>query len=217
MKLIGRTVAIFLMVAMLVLATTAIVNADTQSWYLNSIPGNGVAGGSSPYQMEKTNGQTGTVALNAGDTIIWMADEASQGCTFPAAGDDTWTLRLASSENWTATDPCAVTIGYCSSGGGFTPLVTDYTSWGIGKNVLSLSLQAGSITIPSGQYLAVEITSHEGTTHTIYTDGSSWLTSPSDNPGYPFPELATGILLGVGVLGLGGYMVIRRRRAGVAA
>jgi hypothetical protein len=47
--------------------------------------------------------------------------------------------------------------------------------------------------------------------HDIYTDGDSILVSPSNNPGYPMSEIAAGVLLFGGLIGLGTYIWTRLR------
>ena len=44
-------------------------------------------------------------------------------------------------------------------------------------------------------------------------DSDSWITSPPTDPGYPVPELSTIILFSMGLLLLGGYVWLKRRRA----
>jgi hypothetical protein len=77
----------------------------------------------------------------------------------------------------------------------------------------NFSIRAPGFTIPGGGWMAIRI-------HNRYTRpfgmrtgfGGSWFMRPFFFPGYPTPELATGILLASGFGGLGVYIWWRQRR-----
>jgi LPXTG-motif cell wall-anchored protein len=65
----------------------------------------------------------------------------------------------------------------------------------------------------AGDYLALRVfNSSSSTPYTVVTDGNSWLSSPATDPGYPLPEMSALILLGIGLAGLGGYILVRRKK-----
>ncbi len=212
MKALFKPIAMLLLVGALLLSMTAIASADgSQTWELDS------TSVGSNHEMEKDdgpgdNGQSGTVSIADAASVIWIADEVSQGCTFPAGGDDAWTLRLVSAAKWDTTlNPITLEIGYVV-GTSFTTLATNSTSMGAGSYALDITIQGADIPIGSGKYLAIRVTNNDGKSHTIQTDGNSWLMSPTDDPTYPTPELAAGVLLGLGLLVMGGFILIAKRR-----
>jgi MYXO-CTERM domain-containing protein len=191
--------------------------AGRQVWYFGS------ASSAPAFVMvkEATSSQTGSVQVNNGASVMWIANEVSQGVTFPS-GD--WLLSLATDAPWgTPGTACVVQIGRWSSTSGFSAFSVNHIfqgSWveSEAAHVLDLDIQTGSETVPSANYLAVRITNNSGNARLIYTGQgklASSLTSPQTDPGYPLPELATGILLGAGLLGLGGFVLLRRRSQSV--
>jgi hypothetical protein len=144
--------------------------------------------------------------------------------TFP---NDAWAIRLATDSDWRQF--MNAQIGYWD-GSNFTPLPvsTQFNGYDPTNFIAEIEfVPAGGQTIPANTYLAFRIINTDQVSHDIYTglqippdDGDyyySCVTSPQSDPGYPLPELAAGILLGAGVLGVGGFMLIRRRKAAVKA
>jgi hypothetical protein len=194
-------------------------NPGPQTWQLDSEPT--PAG----YQMERTagsgdNGQTGEVPILINQTITWIADEvAGSSVTFSSG---TWSIEFATESDWgTEGDNCEVTFGKWTAGvySSIATLVKSETGWdedGI-NYIFKLERQIGAKTIPAGSYLAVQITNNDSTDHTIYTgeyEKASCIKSPQTDPGYPLPEMAAGLMLGLGVAGLAVFVIIKRRKTG---
>ena len=84
--------------------------------------------------------------------------------------------------------------------------------------VESALLETPSFTVPKGGRFAIEVL-WSGTAlgnleiHCNPPEGISSVTSPPTDPGYPVPELSTIVLFSMGLLLLGGYVWLRRRRA----
>ncbi|HSW56835.1 MAG TPA: carbohydrate binding domain-containing protein [Dehalococcoidales bacterium] len=155
--------------------------------------------------MEKSGTQSGSVEFSvaAGLVHIWLSDQAAQtDVTFPAGE---WIIHLVT-ENWDS--ECLAQIGE-SDGITFNSF-NAVPEIGI-KNgeIITFSIFTGG-TVPQGHYLALKISTATGSS--IITAGNSYLKSPSTDPGYPVSELSAGILLGLGLAGMGAYLVLRRRK-----
>lgn len=46
----------------------------------------------------------------------------------------------------------------------------------------------------------------------VVTDGDSYVLSLSTDPGYPIPDIAAGVLLGLGLIVMSGFLVITKRK-----
>jgi len=67
-------------------------------------------------------------------------------------------------------------------------------------------------TVSHNDYLALRIFNDSGSSHNITTDGSSSLTAPSGSPNYPTPEMPAVVLLGIGLVGLSGFLFVRTKK-----
>jgi len=180
--------------------------AVSQTWYLTDI-----ASGTN-YIMNKGSTAGGGTSINItkGANEIWQANEVASVTVGFQAG--TWTGDL----HHTGTqyvEPVVVDIGVWDG--------SSFTSYGYASGTVydleptwSFTISASAFDIPAGQYLAFKVSNNSGQNRTleVATDGTSFVTSPSSDPGYPIPELPTIILLGAGLACLGGYIIFMRRK-----
>jgi hypothetical protein len=174
--------------------------------------------------MERGNELTsGQVDIASGGNMVWVSNEAAGGdVTF---ADGVWGVTLNTDKNWApkSTDTPKVIVKV----GGYNPVTHNFyyfaTSTGMkvwfksGKVVVDAEEVLAPETVNEGDYLVVQVFNNDTIHHFVYfDDGASTLGSPSSDPGFPLPEVAAGILLGGGLIGLGGYVAIRRKRIGAA-
>ena len=214
MMRIKTVAAVLAIVAILSLVLAVPVFAATphsQTWYLDSQQDSG------QYLMEKGTSQSGTVAIPMGTSVMFMADEvAAVDVTFPVVWDDidaVWEVHLC----FDLGADIANTNVEVGSWDGTT--FTAFSQSEDGRYMRSsqetvFQLQITDAVVLTGDRLALKVSNNSQTTDaTLKTSGCSNIQSPCGDPGYPTPEIATGILLGIGALGLAGYMVIRRRNS----
>jgi len=221
-KVLLLGLSIIALISSLLIGATAAASAagGAQVWQLDSettTPG---------YQMEKNygpgdNGQTGSVSIASSASLIWIADEAAlTDVTF--AADGSWKFELSTDSVWTdaSASGLGLTIGEWD-GTTYTPFSSLYSllsvTWdtAAGKYIITIKGQSSSETVYLNNYLALEITNNDAVSHTIYTgegNEATCLTSPENDPGYPLPEIAAGILLGGGLIGLA-IIVMRKKQA----
>ena len=137
--------------------------------------------------------------------LLWRQNEDS---CFPIG---TWILKIKTDSDWKSS--CQVTVGdYNATTGQFTPFDTTLTD-PYENGYLTITLhQNSSGTIDPGDYLGFQITNNDIVSHDIITDGSSYVTPPEGSPEFPIPEMATGILLGLGIAGIAAYVLIKRNK-----
>jgi hypothetical protein len=207
MKKVGVVLLILLGVAVITSVMALPVNALSQMWRLDS-----EAHTAGHVQMEKIggpgdDGQTGQVTIPGTGYVTWFADEAA-AVDVAIPTDAFWVTQIKT--DMTYTDNPTASVGYSTGGGDFTPIATVRANlMQVGDNFLEIRVQSENAVVPNSNYLALKIFGPAG--KTIYTDGSSYLTSPSTDPGYPVPELPAFALLGTGLLLLGGYVALKKR------
>jgi hypothetical protein len=177
--------------------------AGSQLWRLDST--------TSPYSvgclnMEKTGTQSGSVLIKGGVGVTWLSDQAA---SMPVVYDSgTWTLHLETSD---LVGNYSILVGESSGGGSFTPFFMSPATGTFSGAPLTINIPLESVTVPSGHYLALQIlNSGSGSVTTV---GGSYLAAPSGTPLVPVPEMATGILLGLGLSGLAVYTIFKWRKA----
>jgi hypothetical protein len=149
--------------------------------------------------------------FSSGQKIEFYADESANADVSFNGGS--WLLNLAvkgnSNPDWG--DNISGRIGYYNGAnptwlGTFDKMNDSRTtgSW--------VEINANPTTIPEGCYLVVELTNNGPTKNILQSDGTN-LNSPQTDAGYPLPEIAAGIMLGGGLLGLGGFVWIRRKKS----
>ncbi len=184
------------------LGAPASSSPGTQNWYLNS---HGFP------VMEKGTGQSGAVDIPAKAGGVngfqtWLANTpAVANVTFPTGG---WTVKLATVD-WSNT--CSAQIGDWD-GMNFTAFNPAPANGNYSNGFISITVNAGG-TVSKTHFLALKIYNGATSVHTIATDHSSYLSTPTQDPGYPLPELSTVLLLGIGLVGLSGFLYVNRKSA----
>ena len=209
--------SIVALVSALILGTTAVASAATHSqvWYLNETGG---AGGF--LQMLRGNTATsGTVTIGASHSQVWVANEAALAdVTFPSGS---WIIYLTTDSNWASTDwaqpNIEMEVGYYNPASGVTTYFTTQTGAKVylmgGRLIIEAKGVSPSEAVFKDDYLVVKIFNNDTASHSVVClIGASSLISPNTDPGYPLPEIAAGILLGGGLIGLVGYVAIRRKK-----
>ncbi len=216
------------MVLLMVLAVPALAAAPvpspspvpgSQTWYLSDQL---LSGTNAKIMYRETSlPLTGSVTISPGaaNAVVWVSNETpfySEGVTFPGSSEgNTWSVLLKTPADWRNT--CTAEIGTANSSGNFDPFpnqdiqLRSWNKWG--TQIMEVVVTMDSQTVPNGSYLALRITNTSASDKVITTDGNSMMSSPDSDPGYPLPEVAAGILFGVGAAGVFGFMVIRRRKA----
>jgi parallel beta-helix repeat protein len=140
--------------------------------------------------------EAGDRVILPGGTLVWVADQpATSDMTFlaGAVGDETcWTYQLAVSEAYQQPQNyLTLTMGYANGDG------SDFTSVGgqpstypaaTATNYLAGAFDnAQEFTVPTGQYLALEITNAHGSySYTLYGGGAwSYVSASFPSPAYP--------------------------------
>jgi LPXTG-motif cell wall-anchored protein len=181
------------------LANGFTVYSVSQKWYLDN---------KGDYVMEKTGTQTGSVSISNGSNAIWLSDQ--QAATDVTFSSGTWTVNLKTDADWSGT--CSAQVGDYNAGTSkFTPFNSSPGTGAYSNGVITITVTTGG-TVSAGDYLALKIFNNSGALHNITTDGSSWLSSPVTDPGYPLPEMPALVLLGIGLVGLGGYVYVKKSR-----
>jgi hypothetical protein len=192
------------------------------------------------YYMQNSavfQGQTGSVLIPPGTSTMWVVNQqAIVAVTYPWGR---WDVDLVIDPAFAAFllgdfllggIPQMVQIGdYNPVNGTFTPFIMNQLTILTGPvpvpvlppgaaETTELQMQGPVATVLAGDFLALRVSNLSPLAATIYCDlqpdGShlpSCVTSPQTDPGYPLSEVAAGILMGSGLLGLGGFLWFRRR------
>ena len=171
---------------------------------------------------EPVNTEDLSVEVGSGEWVIWRADQpALVDIAFVCGEDVTWdgkaTLVKGDIELTDLTKNMVAQLGYID-GTGFTDVgnvtLSDGTEQGFGV-VYHIDVGDGFV-VPEDNYLALKVINNNvGAINVRTGSGHSWLRAPSAVPQYPIPEIATIALVAAGLIGLGGYLGIRRRKASV--
>jgi hypothetical protein len=236
-------ISVAVVLALLLALAAPVFATTRQTWQLDSenpanqyspivLPG--------PLQMEKVgspgdNGQLGMVTLPVSASVIWIADQQAQ--TKVTFTNGNWVVDLITDSNWgNPLGPvpalglpvnCTTEVGQWD-GSSFVALSTpvqiaysyNYIHPGNSPQtlvaIIKFMIQTGPVSVDAGKYLAFRVINIDTMNHTIYTgegDYASCISSPETDPGYPLPELAAGALLGVGLIGVGGFVFLRRKNS----
>jgi hypothetical protein len=234
-KLLLSIVAALLLCLVLIVPAGATVQQKpinppgTQVWDLDQ--GTGAAVGSLQMLREYGNnsaGATGSVPINVGQSITWLADESARTDVAFPSGD--WIITLTTGENWNSgrlSPLIGVEVGEYRPAAAIDKYRHFATQSGASwlsklKIVVATAEEdqnasSPDFTVHKGNYLYVKITNLDNrsglSSHEISCDdGDSTLSSPESDPGYPVPELAAGVLFGLGLAGVGTFIVIRRKQ-----
>ena len=217
--IVKTAVGLFLVLVLLFSMTTLALADGLQQWFLDSET---TAAG---YEMEKKggpgdDGQTGNVTVANGTSEIWLADQAAV-CNVTFTGGDSWIVRICTDADWgTEGDKCEASVGGWNTTTGWYEFLTSTQgtiTWDGGKNILIVEFQANNVTVLQGDYLALKIKNSNSESRLVKTEGCSYLQSPCTDPGYPVAEVVSGVLVGLGLLGLAGYAGWKRRKASADA
>jgi hypothetical protein len=165
------------------------------------------------------NGQSGAVTISGGSSYIWVSDQITEADVTISSG--AWILQIVTDSDWGAKGSnCQIEIGEWNGAvfNSLTPPPQNLKSRVNSKVIIKTLFQSNSLTIHKGKYLAVRVNSLEKTSkkHIIFTgEGAqtSYLRSPETFAVTAVPELASGMLLALGLAGLGTFIVIRRKSA----
>jgi MYXO-CTERM domain-containing protein len=237
-KYIIPFLSIMILVSTLFLGTTAAAagpetasseesgKPGSQTWYLDSIPLKSSAlDTSADYSdtqnvlvMEKSVGQKGLVEIDK--EVYWLTDQPAEAdVVFPKGA---WEINLLVKNDKFGEKECLIEVGtwdpYAKNLG---PHFTPFTDWSSVKmewkdNLLMVWLEGkAGASVPKGNYLALRIAKQWDFVKfiNVVTEGESLLVSPETDPGYPLPEVASALLLGLGLAGLTGFVLMRRRRS----
>jgi hypothetical protein len=206
------------LVLLLVLAVpaSAVVDPDAQTWYLDSVThstGNGLV-----MEKEGSGAQSGSVDIGIGEdhALLWISNGSPQDGDVAFSGGDYWVINLKTSD-WHSS--CTALLGTVDSNGenfddfeNLIPLKYRYSNAGI----LEIQLQTDpeDAIVPQYSYLALKVINTSTSTQTIDTlgVGSSYISAPDSDPVYPTPEIAAGVLFGLGLAGVGAFIMVRRKQ-----
>jgi hypothetical protein len=156
-----------------------------------------------------------TFSFGTGDTITFFADEkANADVTFPSGK---WILDLQRLSKGAGIDSkwgnnISARVGYYDGStytwfGTFAHSGTNSTG-----TVETYDITISSQYVPVGDTMVVELTNNGLAQDIRESDGTN-MYSPESDPGYPLPEIAAGILLGGGLVGLVAFIVVRKRKS----
>jgi len=183
-----------------------------QTWYLSNV----AAGPDYRMYHENTSKTSTTVTVGNGSMEYWIADEPAQGdVTFP--GDGNWHVAVYMDSPPSTGNQFTGTLGtYDPDGPTYTP---EHGPWNFtgadgSKDYWTVSFNAGSFTIPSGDYLAFWIVNTNDATGEALLpkvgSSNSVVISATSDPAYPVPELPPVVLMATALAALGGYYLARR-------
>ena len=219
---------IAILTVMLVLASIQIVGAETQNWHLldDTYTGTTANDGTTHYRnffMNKTGNSIGTYinVPNIDNTLWWYAEYGAQFDGLPI-GEDDWVVNISHGP----TDDCTIWADVCKvndSGGEVTYLASGSVSNIPDTSRNSVIICKDNLTTDqifnTSERLALRVYHNRTGSLRIYyykldAERFTNLSSPTSDPGYPVPELATLTLVSLGLVSLVGYAYAFRNKNG---
>lgn len=185
--------------ALLMMSIAGTAMAASQTWYLDAedalVADRGAFTGTADY-----------VSVFANNHRVWSANEAALVDVDFGTGDFTWTLAF----NRAYTGTFYVSIG-TGSGTGFVEHARSDVQAASSALDATGAIAVTNFVVPTGERLAFQVVNLDGSGRmdVRVSDGTSYFTSTTSDPGYPTPELGTLALAGAG---LGLIAVAARRR-----
>ncbi len=174
------------------------------------------------YDGSKT--QSGSVTIGTGVTQTWVSDVAAASGNV-SFSKGTWMVTLVSAGGNFLAGGFGVDIGRWKYDSDTDAHVFESFNTTrqiqITANLLSVTIDytVDSRTLWEGERLALQVTNSTVGVVTLDTTGDYLSVTPGSSLATPCcpignftPELTTGILLGIGLLGLGGFIFIKRKR-----
>lgn len=187
-------ILVILLALFSILLTASAVFAASQTWYLWN-----------DHQLRTANPTGGSTVTVDSVGVIWQSEQSAQGDVTFGPGD--WTGDIGIQGGSPQNHNIMVEVGYVQDST-FYPQGTPAGTAANGNFVIT----APGFTILDGDYLAVRVYDDDTTSIALQTgSGGSWINTPSTDPGYPLPELATGVLLFGGFGSLGVFIWWRQR------
>ncbi len=232
-KMMGL-VGVVMLVGVMLVGLMGMAFANSVTFELSTSTGDGSLG--NPYDMNNSdNGKTesGGVSIGTGGTLFWKSDfAAGQETFFPVA---TWsvTMHVASDPGTDlqltvgSYDPDTDTFNDINGTGGpisantysaissqATYTITDVYD-GVDHDLGTPGDQFGFL-VPAGDTIMLRVTNTSGVSSyflsTSETNQSTVHYPGTENPAWPVPEIATIVMIALGVMALGGYVWMRRQQ-----
>jgi hypothetical protein len=210
-----KKILLILTLALIVVAIplgVASAAGNSKTWYLDQVAHPAVADCLKMSLTAPTSNGNVEFSNNKGMEHTWLTDQAAQASVSFPAGD--WEIVLKTGEDWgTIGSELDIKLGYWDTSfhpfGDQNPVITRP---GNGLTDVTITITTTSHTLQAGDYLALWIKNTGTKPHHINTGaGLSAVNTPPNDPGYPLPEWTSGVLMGLGLAGLGSYVVLRRR------
>jgi predicted ribosomally synthesized peptide with SipW-like signal peptide len=152
------------------------------------------------YYLTNPDSAYGMITIPAGETVLFPVHQSAQTDVVFPEGD--WDVVIKTDSDWSG--HCSLFIEECTPPGG--NLLTNNQA----DFLMMLSTHSLSFTVRNSYYLGILITNNDILDHTCYVDGGSYLVAPEGSPNYPVPEISSGLLLGLGLAGLAGFIFLKK-------
>lgn len=224
-RLSWKALVLAAVVGLLVLSVAGVASAAfPQQWFLDSDAHPAGLSGAKVMVQNSSASANGSVLIADGASQIWCANNPTLAdLTFPTGPEcgSGWRIqfKLANTDQpWGGTGQGIVQIGeWDVAAQQFNPFITTVYDAELTSQVWVILTQTQPGTVHANNYLALRINNTDVNDHNILGCADSYVMSPCCDPGYPIPEIAAGILLGLGLIALAAFVYLRRKRAKSAA